>query len=180
MTNADRIFRWFFAGILRVNITYKTCLDFFFYLVSDCHCQVCVNNLPHDGRNGTGYCAFPIFSNGKCGRGTCQGNEQYFWLFKQRLLCAFCYIKITVCFNYNIYSIPQVKLDLCVADLEKIKDSSNSCHLQKLNEDLISDTTSTVKGHHLTKSAFKLDHLAEEFIDSLVDNIKSRYINCSR
>ena len=57
---------------------------------------------------------------------------------KQRLLhlktCVFCYIKITICFNYNIYFIPQVKLDLCVADLEKIKGSSNSCHLQKLNE----------------------------------------------
>ena len=65
-----------------------------------------------------------------------------------------------------------------MADLEKNKDSSNSYHLQKQNEDLLSDTTSTFKGHHLTKSAFRLEHLAEEFIDSLVDKIKSRYINC--
>ena len=58
-----------------------------------------------------------------------------------------------------------MKLDLCLADLEKIKDSSNSYHLHKKNEDLLSDT-STFKGHHLTKSAFKLDHFTEEFIDS--------------
>ncbi|KAH3790299.1 hypothetical protein DPMN_168496 [Dreissena polymorpha] len=67
----------------------------------------------------------------------------------------------------------QVKLDLCLADLEKVK-SLDSPHSKKLMEDLPHDS-STFKGqHYITRTNFKLEDLANEFVDSLIDNIKAR------
>ncbi|KAH3790371.1 hypothetical protein DPMN_168570 [Dreissena polymorpha] len=42
-------------------------------------------------------------------------------------------------------------------------------------EDLPHDS-STFKGqHYITRTNFKLEDLANEFVDSLIDNIKARY-----
>ena len=66
-----------------------------------------------------------------------------------------------------------MKLDLCLADLEKVK-GLDSSYLKKLVEDLPQDS-STFKGqHHITRTNFKLEDLTSEFVDSLIDNIKAR------
>ena len=68
-----------------------------------------------------------------------------------------------------------MKLEICLADLDKVK-CMNSPYLVQLNEDL-PPGSSTFKGQHvITKSNFKLEDLTTQFIDSMIDNIKSRYI----
>lgn len=67
----------------------------------------------------------------------------------------------------------KVKLDLCLGDLEKIK-AMESPYLSKLKEDL-SETESTYKDHHITRTGFNLKNVTEAFIDSLTGNIKSRF-----
>lgn len=63
---------------------------------------------------------------------------------------------------------------MCLYDLEKVKDLE-SPHLTQLKTDLPPDD-STFKGqHHITRTNFNLKAITDEFIDSLVSNIKSRY-----
>ena len=52
----------------------------------------------------------------------------------------------------------KVKLDLCLSDLEKIKEM-NSTYLEKLKEDLNGDD---FRGHHVTTTGFNLQNLLDE------------------
>ena len=74
--------------------------------------------------------------------------------------------------NFNDFF--QVKLELCVADLQKVK-SMESTYLQSLQNEL-SESSSTFKNqHHVTKTpGFNLQTLATQFVDFLLDNLKSR------
>lgn len=67
----------------------------------------------------------------------------------------------------------KVKLDLCLEDLEKIK-TMESPYIIKLNEDL---TDSTFKEHHITQTGSNLQNLTTEFVDSLISNIKARFLD---
>ena len=63
---------------------------------------------------------------------------------------------------------------MCLNELDKVK-SLESPYLNQLKTDLPPED-STFKGQHLiTRSNFNLKAITEEFIDSLVINIKSRY-----
>ena len=66
----------------------------------------------------------------------------------------------------------RVKLDLCLSDLELIKEM-NSHSLLKLKEDLKDDKFRN--DHHVTTTSFNLKNLLTEFVDSLTNNIRSRF-----
>ena len=57
----------------------------------------------------------------------------------------------------------RVKLDLCLSDLEQIKEM-NSHYLLKLKEDLKDDKFRN--DHHVTTTGFNLKNLLTEFVDS--------------
>lgn len=64
---------------------------------------------------------------------------------------------------------------MCLNDLEKVK-NLDSPYLTQLKTDLPPDG-STFKGQHLiTRSNFNLKAITDEFVDSLVSNIKARYL----
>lgn len=70
------------------------------------------------------------------------------------------------CFDF------QVKLDLCIADLNKVK-ALETPYLKQLSEDF--PTGSKVfKGHNITKSKMDLKKLIEKFSDALIANLLSR------
>ena len=65
----------------------------------------------------------------------------------------------------------QVKVDLCITDLEKVK-GLKTPYLQELSQDMKGQT---FKGHHITTTPqFDLQALAATFIDTLQSNIKKR------